>query len=85
MDGDATCGAVGNHQEGYVLYMADEKDSSPEQFVQGLDSESVASRAEGRPAEEESSHDPDAQAQAILEDSEERIADGARAADPTDD
>jgi hypothetical protein len=65
--------------------MADDTDSSPERFAQGLDPESVASRADGRPAEEESSRDPDAQAQAILEDSEERIADGARAADTTAD
>jgi hypothetical protein len=37
----------------------------------------VASRADGRPPAEASSGDPDAQTQAILEESEERIADGA--------
>jgi hypothetical protein len=38
----------------------------------------VANRADGRPPEERSSEDPEAQARAILEESEERIEDGAR-------
>jgi len=46
------------------------------------DPEKVASRADGRPAEEASSDNPEAQAQAILEDSEDRIAAGAHASDP---
>jgi ribosomal protein S16 len=49
-----------------------------------IDPETVASRADGRPAEEESSDNPEAQAQAILEESEQRIADGAKASDPVD-
>jgi hypothetical protein len=48
------------------------------------DAESVASRAAGRPPEEASSDNPEAQAQTILEESEERIVDGAHAADPID-
>jgi hypothetical protein len=38
------------------------------------DREKVASRAEGRPPEEGSSNDARAQAEAILEDSEDRVA-----------
>jgi hypothetical protein len=41
------------------------------------DPEDVASRAEGRPPEERTSEDATAQAEAILQDSEDRIADGA--------
>lgn len=41
------------------------------------DSERVKSRAEGRPPEERSSDDPEAQAEAILEDSEDRVAQGS--------
>ena len=47
------------------------------------DDETVASRADGRPPEEESSDDPKAQAQAILEDSEKRISEGAKRSGPT--
>ena len=47
------------------------------------DDETVASRADGRPPEEESSDDPKAQAQTILEDSEERISEGAKDSGPT--
>ena len=47
------------------------------------DGETVASRADGRPREEESSDDPKAQAQAILEDSEKRISEGAKRSGPT--
>ncbi len=49
-----------------------------------IDAEIVASRAEGRPAEEGSSDNPEAQAQVILEESEQRIVDGAHASDPVD-
>ena len=45
------------------------------------DPKAVASRAEGRPPEEASSDNPRAQAQAILEESEQRITDGMKAAD----
>lgn len=48
------------------------------------DPKAVVSRADGRPPEEASSDDPEAQAQAILEESEERLADGARASAPSD-
>jgi hypothetical protein len=41
------------------------------------DPDQVARRAEGRPPEESSSEEPSAQAEAILEDSEDRIEGGA--------
>ncbi len=41
------------------------------------DAERAQSRAEGRPPEEESSDNPKAQAEAILEDSEDRVAQGS--------
>src|ERR1035437_8412950 len=41
------------------------------------DPEAVSSRAEGRPPEEASTDDPERQAQVILEESEERILNGA--------
>lgn len=41
------------------------------------DAERVQSRAEGRPPEEGSSANPKAQAEAILEDSEARVAKGS--------
>jgi hypothetical protein len=41
------------------------------------DADNVTSRAEGRPPEEETSEDPAAQAEAILQESEDRIAEGA--------
>jgi hypothetical protein len=46
------------------------------------DADSVITRAEGRPPEEESSEDPAAQAEAILQESEDRIADGADGSEP---
>jgi hypothetical protein len=46
------------------------------------DPEAVATRADGRPPEEASSDDPEAQAQTILLESEERIADGATGSEP---
>lgn len=56
-------------------------DSSPKE----PDPQAVSSRADGRPPEEADSDNPEAQAQAILEDSEERTADGARASGEPDD
>jgi len=47
-----------------------------------LDPKAVASRADGRPPEEASSDNPEAQAQAILEESEDRIIAGAHTSDP---
>jgi hypothetical protein len=44
----------------------------------------VATRAGGRPPEERSSDDPTAQAEAILQDSEDRIAEGADGSEPTE-
>jgi hypothetical protein len=41
------------------------------------DPAAVASRASGRPPEEESSEDPERQAEVILEDSEERTIEGS--------
>ena len=41
------------------------------------DLENVATRAEGRPPEEQSSEDPTAQAETILQESEDRIAERA--------
>ncbi len=49
-----------------------------------VDSATVASRAGGRPPEEDSSADPESQARTILEDSEERIAQGVRSSNPLD-
>ena len=46
------------------------------------DPEEVASRADGRPPEEQSSEAPKAQAEAILEDSEERVEAGAARSEP---
>jgi hypothetical protein len=40
-------------------------------------SDAITSRASGRPPEEESSEDPEHQAQVILEESEDRTVEGA--------
>jgi hypothetical protein len=40
--------------------------------------EDVATRADGRPPEEEASENPEEQAEAILEDSEDRLEEGAQ-------
>lgn len=56
----------------------------PDEDLDGMpDPEAVASRADGRPPEEASSDDPMAQAQTVLEDSEERTAEGAAGSEPT--
>ena len=64
-----------------------EDQESMEEAIEELcdmpDDETVASRADGRPPEEESSDDPKAQAKTILEDSEERISEGAKDSGPT--
>jgi hypothetical protein len=53
-------------------------DHEPGDELNGIpDPEAVAHRAEGRPPEEASSDDPMAQSRTILEDSEERTAEGA--------
>jgi hypothetical protein len=49
-----------------------------------IDDDKTSSRAEGRPPEEKASQDPTSQAEAILEDSEERIRSREAAADPDD-
>jgi hypothetical protein len=65
--------------------MTDEADRRSSEDSEGaIDPEAVASRADGRPAEEESSDNPEAQARAILEESQQRIADGAHSSDPID-
>lgn len=56
-------------------------EAEPDAFV---DQATVASRAGGRPPEECSSDDPDAQARAVLEESEERIVERIRAVDALD-
>jgi hypothetical protein len=43
----------------------------------GTPSKNVETRAEGRPPEERQSENPEGQAEAILEDSEERLKKGA--------
>ena len=48
------------------------------------DPKHVASRADARPSEEATSDNPEAQAQAILEESEDRIVAGAHTADRID-
>ena len=53
-----------------------------EDFGVAPDSESIATRADGRLPEEASSDDPTAQAKAILEESEERMAEGAKGSEP---
>ncbi len=46
------------------------------------DADSVTARAEGRPPEEESSEDAAAQAEAIQQETEDRIAEGADGSEP---
>lgn len=57
------------------------KDEYDESLGGAPDPDDVEHRAEGRPPEERSSEDPTAQAQAILQESEDRIAEGAEKAD----
>jgi hypothetical protein len=45
------------------------------------DPDDVKSRAAGRPPEERSSEDPTAQAETVLQDSEDRTSDGAERSD----
>ncbi|HEX3566669.1 MAG TPA: hypothetical protein VHU17_14980 [Acidimicrobiales bacterium] len=49
-----------------------------------IDKDKTSARAEGRPPEEKASQDPRTQAEAILEDSEERTRNRDAAADPED-
>jgi hypothetical protein len=64
--------------------MATDDNREPSEELDGMpDPEAVAHRADGRPPEEASSADPMAQSQAILEDSEERTAEGAEGSKPT--
>jgi hypothetical protein len=69
--------------EGHSSPSASRGDSESEELGSPPDPKAVASRADGRPPEEASSDDPNAQAQAILEESEQRIGDGARASTPS--
>jgi len=46
------------------------------------DADNVASRAAGRPPEERTSDDPEAQAELILQESEDRTAEGADGSEP---
>jgi hypothetical protein len=49
----------------------------PEEYDDEPEPEAVSSRASGRPPEEESSEDPERQAEVILEESEDRTIEGA--------
>jgi hypothetical protein len=64
--------------------MRDEGDSAEaSEPIGGMsDADNVASRAEGRPPEEQTSEDPAAQAEAVLQESEDRIAEGADGSEP---
>ena len=55
----------------------DPVDETGESIAGRPEADSVRRRAEGRPPEEESSEDPAGQAEAILQESEDRTADGA--------
>jgi hypothetical protein len=73
---------------GWVAYFLfgriSEKFAAPRGELDGMpDPKAVVDRAGGRLNEEASSDDPMAQAQAILEESEERIAQGAAGSEPT--
>ena len=64
--------------------MSDEGDSAEaSEGIAGMpDADNVTSRAEGRPPEEQTSEDPAAQAEAVLQESEDRIAEGADGSEP---
>lgn len=55
-----------------------------DEFDGTVDPEKVVSRADGRLPQEGDSDNPEAQAEAILEDSESRTAEGFRSSDPAD-
>jgi hypothetical protein len=59
--------------------MRDEEESAEasEPIGGSPDANNVESRAEGRPPEEQTSEDPEAQAEAILQEFEDRIAEGS--------
>jgi hypothetical protein len=57
-------------------------DDVSQPLIGALDADKVITRAEGRPPEEESSENPEAQAEAILKESEDRIEEGAEASEP---
>jgi hypothetical protein len=67
------------------IFMQDEGDSAEaSEPIGGVpDADDVASRAAGRPPEERTSEDPTAQAEAVLHESEDRIAEGADGSAPT--
>ena len=55
----------------------DEGMTPPEEYDDEPEPEAVSSRASGRPPEEESSEDPERQAEVILEESEDRTIEGS--------
>ena len=59
--------------------MGDEEESAEasEPIGGSPDADNLERRAEGRPPEEQTSEDPGAQADAILQESDDRIAEGA--------
>jgi hypothetical protein len=56
--------------------------TADEQLPDTPSSDNIASRAEGRPPEESSSENPPEQAAAILQESEDRTAEGAAGSEP---
>jgi hypothetical protein len=60
-----------------------QSDQEPEDVRVEPNPESIGARADGRPPEEASSDNPTVQAKAILEDSEERMEEGAKDSKPS--
>lgn len=63
---------------------SEQNEPSPEDFESDISPGKVASRATGRPPEEKASEDPEAQAEAILEESESRVGEGFASSEPQD-
>ncbi len=63
--------------------MRDDEDSAKAEPIGDTpDADNVASRAGGRPPEEQTSDDPEAQAQVILQESEDRTTEAADGSEP---
>jgi hypothetical protein len=68
---------------GMVEVMTTRPDDNDNDNDNEPDPSAVSSRASGRPPEEDSSEDPQRQAEVILEDSEDRTSQGADKSTPT--
>jgi hypothetical protein len=81
---DGRC-PVPTHKSGECLGQSgpDSRESASFPALTYADQLAVVHRVDDRPPEEASSDDPMAQAQTILEDSEERTAEGAAGSEPT--